>query len=63
MKILKVFLIHSHGCSSDNVDRYDTDVIIRVKGAKEFGNDSSGKELIKKLKRLKLFKGVKFENE
>jgi len=63
MKILKVFLIHSHGCSSDNVDRYDTDVIIRVKGANEFGNDSSGKELIKKLKRLKLFKGVKFENE
>ena len=63
MKILKVFLIHSHGCSSDNVDRYDTDVIIRVKGAREFGNDKTGKELIKKLRRLKLFKGVKFENE
>ena len=61
MKIRRVFMIHSHGCSSDNVEQYDTDIIIRLKGTKEFGNTGNTIPFMKKLKKLKVFTNVKFE--
>jgi hypothetical protein len=60
-EIVKVFLIHSHGCGSDKVNRYDTDIVIRVKGTSEFGKYDTAKTILNKLQKMRLFKGVKFE--
>ena len=62
-KIIRVFSIHSHGCGSDNTARYDTDVIIRVQGTKTFGDDNDGIRIMNKLKKLSMFKGVRFVSE